>query len=92
MLSMDSDQMLDKARKAIAKLPINETFVVKNLFIGTEWNDLSANDQRAFGRLFSRKYKEGKIKGIVKVENNKAHHAQYKKINEGTQNEAVSKA
>ena len=60
---MDSDQMLDKARKAIAKLPINETFVVKNLFIGTEWNDLSANDQRAFGRFFSRKYKEGKIKG-----------------------------
>ncbi len=52
---MDSDQMLDKARKAIAKLPINETFVVKNLFIGTEWNDLSANDQRAFGRFFFKK-------------------------------------
>lgn len=55
MLSMDSDQMLDKARKAIAKLPINETFVVKNLFIGTEWNNLSANDQRAFGRFFFKK-------------------------------------
>lgn len=63
MLSMDSDQMLDKARKAIAKLPINETFVVKNLFIGTEWNDLSANDQRAFGRFFQENIKKEKSKG-----------------------------
>lgn len=60
---MDSDQMLDKARKAIAKLPINETFVVKNLFIGTEWNDLSANDQRAFGRFFQENIKKEKSKG-----------------------------
>lgn len=89
---MDSDQMLDKARKAIAKLPINETFVVKDLFIGTEWNNLSANDQRAFGRFFQENIKKKKIKGIVKIENNKAHHAQYRKINEDTQNEAISKA
>ena len=63
---MDSDQMLDKARKAIAKLPINETFVVKNLFIGTEWNDLSANDQRAFGRFFQENIKKEKSKGQSK--------------------------
>lgn len=60
---MDSDQMLDKARKAIAKLPINETFVVKNLFIGTEWNNLSANDQRVFGRFFQENIKKEKSKG-----------------------------
>lgn len=58
----------------------NTTFLLKDLFTGIEWGNLSSGDKRDFGRQFKSLVKRGAIPNVVfigKAENNSS---QYRKV------------
>lgn len=78
---MDYEKWTNKAKKIItSKISANETFELKELFCGAEWNQLLPAEKRSFGRYFSNEIREGRISGVVSVGENKAKHKVYKKI------------
>lgn len=66
-----------KARDSISKMKSGTLFVVKDLFKGHEWNELTAGEKRGYGRSFKNAVDNGQFAGIKfnkKRENNSAEY------------------
>lgn len=79
---MDYEHWLYKAMDGIERTPYNALFLVKELFQGTEWNDLPKGDKLRFGAYFKTLVTEGKIPNINYVSKANNNSAQYRKIQE----------
>ena len=77
---MNTELLLGKARESIKKLERDKHFVVKDLFEGTEWNDLSRGDKISFGKIFKNEVVSGKYSDVEYVERRKNNSSEYKKI------------
>lgn len=55
------------AIQEIENLNSGETFLVKDLFKGYEWNRLAIGDRRSLGSLFLHEVKYGKLKEIIEI-------------------------
>ena len=73
-------EMLQKAILLTMQQPAGRTFEVKKLFPGTEWDKMTVGEKRQLGTLYSNEYKNGRIKGIRRIENNKQNHSVYLKL------------
>lgn len=76
---MDYNEFLTKAIAHIATIQSNEVFFVKDLFRGTEWNDLERGEKLGFGKHFKNAIMNGtipEVEYIGKADNNSA---QYRK-------------
>lgn len=72
---MDYDELIDKAVTHIGNIQARDIFLVKDLFLGTEWKSLEKRDKLGFGRHFKKFVVDGKIPDIEyfgKAENNSA--------------------
>lgn len=79
---MDYDRLLDKACAHIKKIPNGQIFFVKELFYGTDWNELNRGEKLSFGRYFKSAVVDkriSKVRFIGKANNNSS---QYQKIQE----------
>ena len=66
---MNFEAWFEKAVELIdADISVGQTFEVKKLFKGTEWDEESIADRRRFGRFFSDKVKSGYPPNIKRVE------------------------
>ncbi len=77
---IELQEMLKTAIELTSQQPMGCKFEIKKLFSGTEWDKLTAGEKRHLGIMYSNEYKNGKIKGIRKIENNKQHHNMYEKL------------
>ena len=70
---MDYIKLLEDAKCSIARLPSHSVFYLKDLFRGTEWNELGKGEKLGFGRYFKKEVTEGRIlyvKFVGKAANN----------------------
>lgn len=77
---MDYEKLLCETRKGIESLPHGQTFLVKDLFRGTEWSKLSPGDKRGFGRCFKNMVLNKKVAGVRYVGKADNNSAQYQVI------------
>lgn len=76
---MDYNGLLTKANEQIDTIQSNEVFFVKDLFCGTEWNELKRGEKLGFGKHFKNAIINGtfpNVEYIGKADNNSA---QYRK-------------
>lgn len=55
------------AIEEIENLNFGETFLVKDLFKGYEWNRLTIGDRRSLGSLFLHEVRYGKLKEKIEI-------------------------
>ena len=70
---MDYTLLINKAISQIGKLPSGRTFVLKDLYIGAEWNQLPNGVRRDLGRNFKNEVIRGHIPNVSyigKADNN----------------------
>lgn len=79
---MDYSELLEKAKKSISTIPNGQIFLAKDLFPGTEWNQLSKGEKLGFGRNFKNKVTSGKIPNLMYVGKADNNSAQYQVIRE----------
>ena len=77
---MDYNELLHIAERQINEVPINGSFLVKDLFTGTKWTSLPRGDKLGFGKFFKNKVTNGIIANIEYVEKDPNNSARYKKI------------
>ncbi len=77
---MNTELLLGKARESIKKLKKGKHFVIKDLFKGTEWNDLSRGDKTSFGRIFKNEVVSGKYSDVKYVRRRNNNSSEYTKI------------
>lgn len=56
---------LNIAIKEVESLSLNETFLVKDLFKGYEWNRLAIGERRSLGSLFLNEVRNGRLQNKV---------------------------
>lgn len=74
---MDVNKRMEKSISTISKMDAGKKFVVKDLFEGIDWNDLSRGDKLYFGKHFKNQVIDGKVprvKYIGKLENNSSQY------------------
>ena len=77
---MDYELWTARAQKAIeTEIASGKKFEVKHLFPGHEWEALTRGERITFGKYFSDAVKEGRLPAIVRCEEGKNHHNQYRK-------------
>lgn len=82
---MDYESWLKRGLKNVEfNIKPNMPFKLKELFIGTEWEQLTKGERISFGRYFSMAVDEGKIPNVIKMEKAKNNHNKYQKIFEKT--------
>lgn len=72
---MDYEEWLDKAEEQTKVLKSGCTFVLRDLFKGTEWEGIARGDRLNFGKAFKNFVLDNRIKGVEyigKAENNSA--------------------
>lgn len=72
---MDYNNWIERAKECVKTLRVGTKFVVKDLFQGTEWNDLSTGEKLSFGKYFKNEVLIGKIPSVEytgKLKNNSA--------------------
>jgi len=71
---------INRAISKTGRLPPNTEFVLKDLFTGIEWDELSTGDKRDFGRQFKSQVKRGLIPNIVWIGKKQNNSSKYKKV------------
>lgn len=80
---MDYEKWYCKAVTNIqSNISVNETFELKKLFMGIEWDTLSSGDKKSFGRFFSSKVKDGQLPCVERCGEGKSHHNKYVKVSD----------
>lgn len=77
---MDTQAWLQRAEKAIEEVKVEQTFVVKDLFDGVEWSNLSKGDRQRFGKVFKNEVLEGTIPNLRYIGKEGNNSAKYEKI------------
>lgn len=74
---VDYDECLNVAQEKILTLEIRYTFLLKDLYSGTDWNKLSSGEKRELGRRFKYAVNTGDIKNVTYIGKAKNNSAQY---------------
>lgn len=72
---MNYKELLDKAEAQTKRVKTGCTFVLKELFMPTEWKKIEKGDRLSLGRSFKKLVLDNRIKGVEyigKAENNSA--------------------
>lgn len=78
---MDYQELKEQALNSIhSKIQTDQIFVLRDLFLGADWEGMSSGDRRSFGRFFSNEVNEGKIPSIEKVKKANNNHTRYRKL------------
>jgi len=77
---MNYQEWLDKANNAVTMLPQNTIFVLKDLFSGTEWNQLEKGQKLSFGRYFKSAINDGVLANVQYIGKAANNSARYKKV------------
>ena len=77
---MDYSELLEKAGMHISTIPSGQVFLAKDLFPGTEWNQLEKGEKLSFGKRFKNEVLDGKFPDVVFVGKAPNNSAQYRKI------------
>ena len=78
---MNYEEWLGRAVQALdTHIQDGRKFEIKHLFPGHEWEALSRGERIGFGIYFSNAVKDGQIDGVVRCEEGKNHHNQYRKV------------
>ena len=78
---MDYELWINKAVMKIGALEKEKVFTLKDLFSGTEWNELSKGERLNFGRRFKAAVVNKSIPNIVIIESPKGTSTTYNKTN-----------
>lgn len=78
---MDYELWINKAILKIGALEKEKVFTLKDLFSGTEWNELNRGERQNFGRRFKVAVISKSIPDITIIESPKGTSTTYKKIN-----------
>lgn len=78
---MKYEDWLDAARKEINTFTVGKIFVVRDLFVGADWDKQEKGDRIGFGKFFKRKVADGDIENVEYIGKAKNNSAQYRKIN-----------
>lgn len=73
------NELLDKAKAELSHLLSGEIFLVRDLFIGYEWNRISRSDRLLLGTLFLNYIKTDDI-GVVPIEKTSSGQQRYMMI------------
>ena len=76
---MDYNELLRKAKEYIGSIRSNEVFFVKDLFHGTEWNELERGEKLGFGRYFKKAVMNGSVQEVEYIGKADNNSAQYRK-------------
>lgn len=76
---MNYNKLLIKANERIDTIQSNEIFFVKDLFRGTEWNELKRGEKLGFGKQFKNAIMNGVIPNVEYIGKADNNSAQYKK-------------
>lgn len=79
---MDYNELLQKARTHIKKLSVGQVFFVKDLFCGTEWNELERGEKLWFGKYFKKAVQDKTVSGVQFIGKADNNSAQYRTIQE----------
>ena len=76
---MDNLLWMRKATEIISHLKNNNEFLLKDLFDGIEWNNLSKGDRLSFGRYFKNEVIEGNVHHVTYIGKAQNNSAKYRK-------------
>ena len=76
---MNYEKCINKAILKIGKLEKGKVFILKNLFSGVVWEEMTSGQRKEFGRQFKNKV-ENKMIPNVKLSNKKRSATAYEKI------------
>lgn len=76
-VDLDYNEWIDKAEKQINTLKSGSTFVLKDLFKGTEWEEIERGDRLGLGRAFKNSVLNNRIKNVEYVDKKKNNSAMY---------------
>ncbi len=76
---MNYEKWINKAIFKIGKLEKGKVFILKDLFSGVEWEEMTSGQRKEFGRQFKNKI-ENKMIPNVKLSNEKRSATAYEKI------------
>ena len=77
---MDYNAWIEKAINEIETLPNNTLFPLKDLYEGTEWNELDKGCRLSLGRRFKSEVINQHIPNVIYVGKADNNSAQYRKI------------
>ncbi len=77
---MDYSELLKKANARISTIPYGQVFLAKDLFSGTEWNQLQKGEKLNFGKQFKNAVLDEKFPDVVYIGKAENNSAQYQKI------------
>lgn len=83
---MDNQEWMAKAKQKIAQIQDGTVFVVKELFDGVEWGQLTPGEQRGFGRHFKNEVMGQHVEHVrylKKAQNNSALYIKQSESDEG---------
>ena len=73
---------MDNAKSKIEALPNGQTFVLRDLFCGTDWEALKVGDRLSFGKHFKNAVLEKGITNVTYLGRADNNSAQYQKTKE----------
>ena len=76
---MDYNELIGKANEQIEKIQANKVFFVKDLFHGTEWDELERGEKLGFGRYFKKEVMNGTVQNVVYIGKADNNSVQYEK-------------
>lgn len=79
---MDYSELLERANTHISGIPNGQVFLAKDLFPGTEWNQLQKGEKLNFGKQFKNAVLYGKFPSVVYIGKAENNSAQYQKKRE----------
>ena len=79
---MDFDQWIDNAITKIKTLSYGEIFLLKDLFSGTDWQNLKVGERLFLGKFFKNKVLDKKLEGVTYIGKADNNSAKYQKIKE----------
>ena len=77
---MVDDIWLNRAISKTGSIIPNTIFLLKDLFTGVEWDELSPGDKRDFGRQFKTLVNRGAVPNIVFIGKAQNNSSRYKKV------------
>ena len=72
-------KLLSKVNAHIGTIQSGEIFVVRDLFHGTEWNELQRGEKLGFGRFFKQAVMNGSVQTVEYIGKADNNSAQYRK-------------
>ena len=79
---MNYSELLERASRHISTIPSGQVFLAKDLFPGTEWNQLQKGEKLSFGKQFKNAVLDGNFSGVVYIGKAENNSAQYQKKRE----------